>query len=219
MTGDYYDATWPPPLSDNDREILEHGSAIRTEVINAREYFTLIDKRDLPRIMHRQANGKVPCLVVPLHSVDGKTITYQIRPHNTSSVIPVKVPKYLMPNGARLIVDCNPIALSSVLDKSTELWITEGAKKADSAISHGLACVSISGVDCWQQGKVPLQDWYQIPLKDRKVILAFDSDSATNPHVYFALLRCSKFLQSRGAVVHYVYLSDYESDKNGEVHA
>lgn len=193
-------------LSDSHRRMLEEASAIRPEVIAARGCFTEADKRNLERIGHAKANGRVPCLVVPLHSADGETVIYQIRPDTPPVNAEGETAKYLLPKGARLVVDCNPIARPDVLNPDVPLWITEGAKKADSAISRSLACVSISGVDCWQQGKVPLPEWYQIPMKARPVYVAFDSDAMTKREVWFALKRFTAFLRSRGAAVQIVYL-------------
>lgn len=211
VTGDFGLAAWPPPLSDNDRKILEAASAIRPEVIAARGYFTLQNKHDLARIGHKVANGKIPCLVVPLHSTDGETV-YQIRPHTAPVDANGKAHKYLLPGSARLVVDCHPLARADVMNPDVELWLTEGAKKADASISRGLPCLSISGVDCWQQNKTPLPEWFQIPLKERRVILAFDSDWE-KPSVYFALRRLSLFLKSRGADVRFAYLPDKEDGK------
>ena len=129
--------------------------------------------------------------------------------------------KYETPTGSRLIVDVPPMVRPYIHDPKEELWITEGARKADSAVSHGLRCVSIAGVDGWRGkneagGAVALPCWERIALNGRKVVLAFDSDVTRKDSVQIALERLKAFLESKGAIVRVVYLPDGPSgEKTG----
>ena len=91
------------------------------------------------------------------------------------------------------------------------LWITEGIRKADAAVSQGMCCIALIGVWNWRGrnddgGLTALADWELIHLKARDVYLVFDSDVMTKPSVHAALRRLKAFLEARGAHVHIVYL-------------
>ena len=83
---------------------------------------------------------------------------------------------------------------------SPPLFITEGAKKVDKAISEGLLCIGLLGVTCWRgtqeiingiKGLTALAEWEYIHLKGRRIYLAFDSDVRRNKAVRKALRRAS----------------------------
>ena len=100
------------------------------------------------------------------------------------------------------------------------LLVTEGSKKADSAVSHGLVCVSVLGVWYWRGtnpvgGKVALPEWHDMALNGRRVILAFDSDLSRKPGVRKALGELANYLQSKDAKVEYLHLPDPEDGKCG----
>ena len=72
-------------------------------------------------------------------------------------------------------------------DPEEPLWITEGTKKADCAVLHGLCCVALLGVCGWRgrngwDGVTTLADWEEVAFKNsrtgqgRKVIVGFDGD-------------------------------------------
>jgi hypothetical protein len=91
------------------------------------------------------------------------------------------------------------------------LFITEGVRKADSAVSHDLCCVGLLGVWNWRRtnndgGTVALADWEQIALNDRDVYVAFDSDVMSKAEVHAALVRFKALLERRKARVYVVYL-------------
>jgi hypothetical protein len=94
-------------------------------------------------------------------------------------------------------------------DPREPLWITEGVRKADSAVSHGLTCIDLLGVWNWRGsnrfgGKTVLADWEAIALNGRQVILAFDSDALTKVGVRRALIRLQGLIETRGATVRVV---------------
>src|SRR5262249_59696414 len=97
-----------------------------------------------------------------------------------------------------------PAARAQLGDPSLPLVITEGMRKADSAVSCGLCCIALLGVWNWRGrndlgGKTALPDWESIALNGQTVYLAFDSDLSGNPHVQGALLRLKAFLEQRPA--------------------
>lgn len=95
--------------------------------------------------------------------------------------------KYEFPSGARMIVDVHPLIRKRVQSPRVPLIITEGAKKADAAVSAGLCCISLIGVWTFRgtnefEGKTVLACWESIALKHqdgtpRDVYLCFDSDA------------------------------------------
>ena len=66
-----------------------------------------------------------------------------------------------------LCIDVPPRIRGQLADPDVPLWITEGSRKADAAVSAGLCCISLMGVDGWQSKGVALPDWKDIRLKDR----------------------------------------------------
>ncbi|MEZ4521156.1 MAG: DUF3854 domain-containing protein [Thermomicrobiales bacterium] len=100
------------------------------------------------------------------------------------------------------------------------LWITEGSKKVDAAISRGLVCIGVVGVYGWRGtndagGKTALSDLEYIAWNDRKVYLAFDSDVMEKREVHQALERFAALLAGRGAKVRYVYIPSTDGLKVG----
>jgi hypothetical protein len=105
-----------------------------------------------------------------------------------------------------LCLDVPPGALPAIADPDVPLWITEGAHKADAAVSAGLCCLALLGVEGWQSNGVALPDWKDVRLKDREIFLAFDSDVMTKAAVRAALGRLTAWLAHRGATVRHVTL-------------
>lgn len=88
----------------------------------------------------------------------------------------------------------SPVVLHRVLillrDSTVPLWITEGWKKVDSALSNGIGCiVSLTGVENWQSDGMALPDWKEIALRGRRVVIAFASDVMVKASVRSALER------------------------------
>jgi len=107
-------------------------------------------------------------------------------------------------------------ARRSIGEPSRPLLITEGARKADSAVSAGLCCIALLGVWSWRGtnelgGKTVLSDWESVALKGadgvgREVYIVFDSDILTKASVHAALVRLKSFLELRGAIVRVIRL-------------
>lgn len=200
-------------------QALLDASAIASEVATARGYRTITDPAKLHALGFARACS-TPGLLIPVHSVDGTVRTHQYRPDRPRLDGNGRPRKYEYPPRATMAVDVPPSVRPVIGDPSVPLVITEGARKADSAVSAGLTCVSLGGVWNWRGtnpagGKTALPDWEAIALKGRTVYLAFDSDVTEKPEVAAALSRLRGFLSYRGATVHVLHLPATTGEKVG----
>lgn len=190
---------------------LLEASAISPEVARERGYISVDTKRQLSAF--RDYQRLVPGLLIPVHDTTGAIATWQYRPDDPRKTKKAgKVVKYETPGGSRLVLDVPPRVRDQLVDPAVPLWITEGARKADAAVTAGLACIGLSGVDGWsgtnpQGGKTALPEWKDVALNGRRIYLAFDSDAASNPKVAGALERLGRYLGGR-ADVRYCYLPE-----------
>jgi hypothetical protein len=58
--------------------------------------------------------------------------------------------KYETPRGTKMIMDVPPLARLHRGDPNKPLFITEGARKADSITSRGYCCIALLGVWNWR---------------------------------------------------------------------
>jgi Domain of unknown function (DUF3854) len=188
-----------PILSDRHRRMLEIESAITAEVIQARAYRTIEELEELRNLGYQDYQAITPGLLVPLYDMFGNLSSYQYRPEDPRENGEGKLVKYETRAGHRQVLDANPILGERLRDPKEPLVVTEGARKADAAISEGYVAVALPGVWCWRKDGVPLPEWEDIKLYGREVYVAFDSDAQTNPHVLKALIGLCEFLRSRGA--------------------
>ena len=203
-------------MSDDQNLLPEHlselqeGSGINRETIDGRGYRTVTSKATLRRYGFGVAQGgEGPWLFIPLYSPDSDFKTpsgYQIKASVPRVDSQGKVMKYEFPKGTMSIMDVHPSQAGRLADVSVPLYITEGTKKADAAVSHGLLALSVPGVWGWKAGQLPHEAWNVIPLQGRKVLLAFDSDATTKPNVWDALAALLTFLKKRGALVQVISL-------------
>ena len=183
-------------------EKLITDSAISPDVVQARGYRSVEKKSELKVLGFSESQCRVPALLLPVWGVNGEIVNYQIRPDNPRIDKKGKVVKYETPAESRMYLDVPPTARPFLGKPDRPLFITEGIRKADAAVSHGLCCIALLGVWSWRGtnedgGKVALSDWEHIALNDREVYLVFDSDVMTKPAVYQALTRLKAFLESR----------------------
>ncbi len=176
----------------------------------ARDYRTVTTRAELLRLGFSDAQARVPALLIPVWSVHGDVGLYQLRPDHPR-ILSGKPLKYETPKGARMMLDAPPAARGALADPAVPLFVTEGVRKADAAVSAGLCCVALLGV--WnfrgtnaRGGKVALPDWESIALNGRTVFIVFDSDVMEKRAVHAALVRLKAFLESRGGVVRVIYL-------------
>ena len=197
-------------LSERHQALIT-ASAIRPDVAEARGYRTVTVKAELGRLGFSRNQQQVPALLTPIYGVSGGIVNYMIRPDEPRIGKNGKLLKYEFPAGSRMAIDVHPFVREQITDPSIPLWITEGSRKADAAISIGLYCIAVPGVWNWRGtnefgGKTALADWESIALKGSDVFIAYDSDVMLKPEVHDALARLGAFLASRGAKVRYVYL-------------
>ncbi len=133
----------------------------------------------------------VPALCIPIMDVHGELAFCQIRPDSPRAT-KGRIRKYEMPFGAHMALDVPPAARGRLGDPKVPLVITEGVRKADSAISAGMCAIDLVGVWNWRGrngdgGLTALADWEHIALNGRDIFLAFDSDAMTKREVHAAL--------------------------------
>ncbi len=191
---------------------LLRDSAVSDAVADARGYRTVTIKAELGRLGFGRAQCRVPTLLIPIWDVRGEIAFHQHRPDSPRVKKNGKPVKYETCSGVRMALDVHPFAKPLIGDPKTPLFVTEGSRKADSAVSIGLCSISLLGVWNWrgtneQGGRVALPDWDSIALKERTVYIAFDSDVMLKPEVHEALARLKAFLESRHAEVSLIYLT------------
>ncbi len=185
-------------------------SGIAPKVIEARRCRSIIVRADLGRLGFSEPQRRVPALLFPLYDIHGENTGYQVRA-DEPRIVDGKPVKYEIPRGALMQIDVPPGARAWLADPARPLFITEGVKKADSAVSRDLCCIDLLGVWSWRGtnefgGKTALPEWELIALNDREVYIVFDSDVMVKQSVYLALERLRKLLKSRHARVHVIYI-------------
>ena len=141
-------------------------SAITPGVAKERGYFSAIEEDQVLELGFRPYQARIPALVVPIYDVTNRVALHQLRPDRPRAAKSGKEIKYETPAGSRLCIDVPTKAHRQLGDPTIPLWITEGARKADAAVSLGLCCIALLGAWGWrgrnEAGKsVPLPDWGQ----------------------------------------------------------
>ena len=182
-------------------------SGLSDGVVAARGYFTATRRAEVPDMFadYQRRIG----LVIPTLSPSGAW-SCRLRPHVARKDKKGRERKYEQATGAGCTLDVHPFNLERVRDRDEELWIVEGEKKADALTSRGECAISLPGVWNFQRKGEALPCWEYVPLEDRLVRVAYDSDLMRNSDVLDALERLVAFLEVRGARVLVVYLSDAE---------
>jgi hypothetical protein len=198
---------------------LIEASSIAPEVAAARPYQSVTDPQRLAALGFAASQCITPALLLPVHNTAGDVVTYQARP-DAPRLKDGKPLKYETPARSKLAIDVPPGARSGIGNPQAPLYITEGARKADSAVSRGLCCIALLGVWNWrgtnpQGGLTALPDWESIAFKGRdatgravarKVYIVFDSDVTEKDGVQKSLARLKPFLENKGARVKIIYL-------------
>jgi hypothetical protein len=190
------------------RRIL--ASSIAKPVARARGYSSVMTKAELKRLGFADAQCRVPGLLIPVWNVYGEIAMYQWRP-DQPRIKNGKAIKYETLFGTTMVLDVHPFIREHLCNPQVPLWVTEGVRKGDAAVSAGLCCIAVLGV--WNfrganghGGSTILSDWEAIALRGREVFLVYDSDVMRKREVAAALERLGAWLTSRGAKVRYVYL-------------
>lgn len=180
-------------------------SAVAPEVSRERGYVS-VDTLATIRKLRFAKKVQAPGLLIPIHGSDGGLRLHQYRPDSPRLDARGKECKYETPWRASICLDVPPRARGQLTQPDEPLWLTEGARKADAAVSAGLCCIALIGVDGWMSRGVALPDWRHVLLPGRDVYVAFDSDVMVKPEVAGALKRLTTWLTWRGATVRHVIL-------------
>jgi hypothetical protein len=208
-------------------EQLLRDSAIHPSVAHERCYFSAINAGDLetvglpshvytwvedgcgcagPRGMRWGKAGLGSGLAFPVWNLDGEIAFHMLRPDNPRKDRDFKPIKYERPPRSRNVLDVHPRVSEPLLDLAVPLYITEGTRKVDAAVSVGLCCIGVLGVWAWRRRDEagqsnPLDDFDSIPLDGRQVVIVYDSDVMTKESPRWACRGLRDLLASRGAAV------------------
>lgn len=191
-------------------------SAVNPDVAQERGYRSLTNKFELQDLGFRKSQWVVPGLLVPLHGVDGQQWGYQYRADNPRADKDGKSVKYDAPQGQNNRLDVPPRCRESLADPRVALWITEGARKADSIAGKGGCALNVGGVWNWKTrnafgGTTVSVDFDYVAWRGkhgpRDVFLAFDSDIITKVQVRIALDHLGEILRRKGANIYVVNLA------------
>jgi hypothetical protein len=189
-------------------------SGISDQVAAERGYWSATKPTDLAAWFGSTQRKLVPALICPIHNVHGETELVAMRP-DQPRLVEGKLRKYELPYRCQMVVDVPPSARSMLSDPAVPLVITEGARKADAAVTAGLYAIDLAGVWTWRGknehgGLTALPCWEKIALNSRLLYMGFDSDAMEKREVHQALERLSSFLRDRGADIRYIYLPSGE---------
>jgi hypothetical protein len=201
-----------PALLPHHQRLLDE-SAISDEIARERGYYSVEKSKELEG-MFGPSQRRAPGLVIPIMDVYRETVFYQLRP-DEPRVKDGRIQKYETPARVKMALDVLPSTQNHIHDPKVTLWLTEGIRKGDALASIGLRAVTLLGVSSWrgknhEDGITALPDWEQIAMNGRKMVITFDSDSFQNPNVHRATERFGRWLESRGANLHFVYLPHAE---------
>jgi putative DNA primase/helicase len=190
-------------LADHHLEALIKESGISEEVIRARGYWTATDPDDLLELGFAKNQRRVPALVIPVRGLNGNIRFHRIRPDEPrrDPKKPERLIKYEQPLSVNTALDIPIPAIPAVKDPSQRLWIVEGEKKGDCLASRDEAVVVLLGVWNWKCNGWMLPDWEGIPVMGREIIIAFDSDAASNYQVRLAEDALARALEGRAGYV------------------
>ena len=196
-------------IFDRHADMLR-ASAISADVAAERGYVSVDTKRQLPAAFE-DYQRRTPGLLIPVHDTSGAVALWQYRPDRPRGNGRDKLVKYETPGGTRMTIDVPPRIRDQLADPKVPLWVTEGIRKADAAVSAGLCCIALLGVWNWcgtntLGGKTALPAWHDIALNGRRMVLAFDSDVTAKRSVQTALRELAAYLASKGATVDYLHL-------------
>jgi hypothetical protein len=199
-------ATVPATLRPRHARELYDESGIDPDVVARRGCRTVpaAETRALGFAPSQQRDG----LLFPQWTLAGEQVGWLLKPDEPRRDEKGKPIKYEAPAGSRPHFDIHPDARHVLQDATTPLYFGEGIKKSDAAWSRGVACVSITSVWMFLNGRLVVPDLDEIPLRGRLVRVVFDSDVTRKASVAEALLRFCAALDRRGATVEVVYLPE-----------
>ena len=163
------------------------------------------------------------CWGVTYTNPDGSTVMVDGAPFVRVRCPDGVKPKYRTRKGAGNQIYFSPLLPPGILSSGKPLLITEGEKCADSANHHGFPCIGLAGVHNWKDKihRDGLPELKDINFQHgRQVLICFDSDLTTNPHVLEAAFSLAAWLcrhdSPRDAKPYFVQLPcELNGDKNG----
>lgn len=125
-------------------------SAITPEIATACGYLSATTAQELAALGFTRSQQRVPALVVPIHGVAGGVVLHQSHPDHSRLNSRDKMVRYETPYNCPMVLDVPPTVLPTLGDPTVPLFITEGARRADAAVSQGLGCIALLGVWNWR---------------------------------------------------------------------
>jgi P4 family phage/plasmid primase-like protien len=114
--------------------------------------------------------------------------------------------KYLNPKGVEIDLYIPHPTLEKLNDVSIPLYFVEGEKKALALCQLGYAAIGLCGVWGWRSKGCVLKGIVNLFLKNRVVVIVFDSDKYKNSHIAKAEYNFALYLRKREAIVKIVNL-------------
>jgi hypothetical protein len=196
-----------PPLRVDGADLDNlRASGLTDATIRANELWTETDPARVARILRWSptswSNGSA--LVFPYRDLDGQVNCFaRVRPHHPRKDSKGNSVKYESPVGSGLRPYFPTASLPRLKDGSSDIYLTEGEKKALLLSQHGFAAVGLGGVWGWKnKGTDELIDSLAaIPWKGRRVFIVFDWDPKpkTRRDVALAARRLAAALRRVGA--------------------
>jgi len=140
--------------------------------------------------------ARTPGLLVHCFDSNGDVWGVQYRADNPRSGYDGKPIKYETPAKQAADIDIPPLAAESLRDRKKPIIVTEGARKADAAVSAGYCAVALLGVNIWRG-----PGWNSFGLSGRNVYVIYDSDAITKREVQDQERKLAMYLDSLGANV------------------
>lgn len=209
-------------------EELQTGSGIDTAVIAERCYRSVgSEERELLAGVGFPAWALTDSafwgLWLPGHDVRGGMFAGQWKPGRPAPHPKDGKPqKYVSARRQPVRLDVHPrwtrtdgAVLPAIKDLTRPLWVTEGIKTADALTSRGVVTLTLTGTFNWRNRQGVLADFEDVALKDRQVVVCFDSDARTKPQVNRAMARLGGVLKQRGARVLYCVVPALGAGKTG----
>lgn len=127
-------------------------SGITPEVAAGRSYRSADTKAQLAGLGFKLDQRRPPGLLLPTWSpVTHELAAWQLRPDEPRvDQRRGRIVKYETAAGRPVVVDAHPHTWDRLGDPAIPLFVTEGIRKADSAISVGLCCLALLGVWNWR---------------------------------------------------------------------
>jgi putative DNA primase/helicase len=195
-----------PRVSGKELEDLRAGSGLKDETISAAKIYTENDGAKLAKLLNRKHVDflRFGGTVFPYHTLTGEVNYYAcVRPHQPRINKNGGPKKYEVPLGESCRAYYPPGSLAKLLDGKSDVYITEGQKKALALSQLGFAAVGIAGAWNWKKPKTDflIDGLLDVTWMGRNVYVVFDFDEKEKArwHVDLSRRRLAKALREAGA--------------------